>query len=249
MLINSLNNNFVFKGHEAKKLNAIVVQSTKDESNELYRELDAIANSHKVPIIRAKNRHTWMQDDFVVTHKGRYFGCASKTMKEVIEKYGLNELELSNANNRICVEPAGGNMIFVTNKKGETILLTARNLPFDMFLGSEEEFEVDKIIELPHGDYHIDLFVTAIGDNKILVADDELMLDNMQKMIKKIDDYLSLDTDDVVSFCMAKIKEPHAAISRNGKNWYIRVDGIVITVNAYSYTIITAHKEKRVCYE
>lgn len=67
--------------------------------------------------------------------------------------------------------------------------------------------------------------------------------------IVRIKSNLSLDTDDVVSFCMAKIKEPHAVISRNGKNWYIRVDGIVITVNAYSYTIITAHKEKRVCYE
>jgi hypothetical protein len=29
------------------------------------------------------------------------------------------------------------------------------------------------------------------------------------------------------------------------ENWYISVDDIVITVNAHSYTIITAHREKR----
>ncbi|MDR1592225.1 MAG: DUF3781 domain-containing protein, partial [Prevotellaceae bacterium] len=28
-------------------------------------------------------------------------------------------------------------------------------------------------------------------------------------------------------------------------NWYVSVDNCVITVNAHSYTIITAHKTKR----
>ena len=27
-------------------------------------------------------------------------------------------------------------------------------------------------------------------------------------------------------------------------SWYIKIDGCVITVNAYSFTIITAHKVK-----
>ncbi|MCM1040463.1 MAG: DUF3781 domain-containing protein [Ruminococcus sp.] len=30
-------------------------------------------------------------------------------------------------------------------------------------------------------------------------------------------------------------------IYRQGKNWYCEVEGIKITVNAHSYTIITAH--------
>lgn len=33
-------------------------------------------------------------------------------------------------------------------------------------------------------------------------------------------------------------------IERRGKNWYISTDNCIITVNAYSYTIITAHKKK-----
>ncbi len=56
---------------------------------------------------------------------------------------------------------------------------------------------------------------------------------------------LSLDTEDVVLWCQTKIKSDNAVITRKGKNWYVNVDGCIITVNAYSYTIITAHKEKK----
>ena len=41
-----------------------------------------------------------------------------------------------------------------------------------------------------------------------------------------------------------KIKKENCAIAREGKNWYATVDGQIFTVNAYSYTIITAHRCK-----
>ena len=53
---------------------------------------------------------------------------------------------------------------------------------------------------------------------------------------------LSDDVKDVVEFCRQKILDDKAAITRQGKNWYAKIDGCVITVNAYSYTIITAHE-------
>lgn len=56
---------------------------------------------------------------------------------------------------------------------------------------------------------------------------------------------LSLETDDVINWCKTKINSSNAVIIRNGKNWYINVDNCIITVNASSYTIITAHKEKK----
>ena len=56
---------------------------------------------------------------------------------------------------------------------------------------------------------------------------------------------LSLDTEDVVLWCQTKIESDNAVITRKGKNWYVNVDGCIITVNAYSYTIITPHKEKK----
>lgn len=59
--------------------------------------------------------------------------------------------------------------------------------------------------------------------------------------VERIKRNLSLDTDDVVNWCKTKINSENAVITRNGKNWYVNVDNCIITVNAYSYTIITAH--------
>lgn len=44
-----------------------------------------------------------------------------------------------------------------------------------------------------------------------------------------------------VEFCVKKILSPNCGIARRGKNWYCRADGIEITVNARSFTIITVH--------
>lgn len=56
---------------------------------------------------------------------------------------------------------------------------------------------------------------------------------------------LSLEIGDIVEWCKDKISSVHSITTRRGKNWYVNVDDIVITVNAYSYTIITAHRGKR----
>ena len=57
---------------------------------------------------------------------------------------------------------------------------------------------------------------------------------------------LELGSDeDVIAWCKSKIISKNAKIKRQGKNWYIETDNCIITVNANSYTIITAHKTKR----
>lgn len=62
--------------------------------------------------------------------------------------------------------------------------------------------------------------------------------------IVRIKKNLTIGTDDVVAWCKEKINLPHAIITKRGKNWYVDVDGFIITVNAHSYTIITAHQKK-----
>lgn len=77
------------------------------------------------------------------------------------------------------------------------------------------------------------------------------LLENIEKLhttpmgVERIRRNLSLGEDlkDVVTFCQQKILDDKAEITRQGKNCYIKIDGCIITVNAYSYTIITAHKE------
>ncbi|ALT68159.1 hypothetical protein sm9_0357 [Methanobrevibacter millerae] len=47
---------------------------------------------------------------------------------------------------------------------------------------------------------------------------------------------------DVVEYCKKKILKDESVVERKGKNYYVHIDNCVITVNASSYTIITAHK-------
>ena len=59
----------------------------------------------------------------------------------------------------------------------------------------------------------------------------------------RVEKNLSLTVDDVVSWCK-ETTEVADKIIKKGKNWYVYKDYIVITINASSYTIITAHKIK-----
>ena len=77
--------------------------------------------------------------------------------------------------------------------------------------------------------------------------DKEILLSNIDKVhttemgIDRIKKNLGLDTHDVVEWCKNKVLDEGCNICRQGKNWYCEIDNIKITINAYSYTIITAH--------
>lgn len=78
----------------------------------------------------------------------------------------------------------------------------------------------------------------------------DALIENIDKLhttelgIERIKRNLQIETDDVVQWCKSRILCNDARFERNGKNWYAAADGCKITVNAYSYTIITAHKIK-----
>lgn len=79
------------------------------------------------------------------------------------------------------------------------------------------------------------------------MANKQILLDNINKVhttemgVERIKKNLKIDTDDVVNFCKAKILDENSNIYKQGKNWYCEIDDIKITINSYSYTIITAH--------
>ena len=58
--------------------------------------------------------------------------------------------------------------------------------------------------------------------------------------IDRIKKNIGID-EDVVCYCKNKILDKRCKIYKKGKNYYCEVDGIRITVNSYSYTIITCH--------
>ncbi|MDR1017261.1 MAG: DUF3781 domain-containing protein [Lachnospiraceae bacterium] len=81
-------------------------------------------------------------------------------------------------------------------------------------------------------------------DNEKILLDNLDNVHTTQMGIDRIKKNLKLDVDDVVGWCINKIKDKNSKIVRQGKNWYCEIDNYVITVNAYSYTIITAHLKK-----
>ena len=52
---------------------------------------------------------------------------------------------------------------------------------------------------------------------------------------------LKLEKCDVVEYCKNKILSENDQIYKKWKNRYCEVENIKITINSYSYTIITAH--------
>ena len=78
----------------------------------------------------------------------------------------------------------------------------------------------------------------------------EILLSNIDKLhtteigIDRIKRNIKINTENVVKYCKEKILDNNCNIYKQGKNWYCEVDNIIITVNSYSYTIITAHIKK-----
>lgn len=75
------------------------------------------------------------------------------------------------------------------------------------------------------------------------------LIENIDKVhttemgVGRIKRNLGLGDIDVVAWCKERILDKKSVIEKQGKNWYVHIDGCVITVNSNSYTIITCHKE------
>jgi len=82
------------------------------------------------------------------------------------------------------------------------------------------------------------------------MKNNQILLDNIDKIhttemgVDRIKRNLKLDTNDVVECCIKKIKDNRCKVTKTGKNWYAEIDDCIITINSYSYTIITAHRIK-----
>ena len=75
-------------------------------------------------------------------------------------------------------------------------------------------------------------------DNKLLANLDKIHSTKLG--VERIKKNLKLDTNDVIEWCKQKVENADTAI-REGKNWYVYFDNVILTINAYSFTIITAH--------
>ncbi|MCM1260772.1 MAG: DUF3781 domain-containing protein [Staphylococcus sp.] len=80
------------------------------------------------------------------------------------------------------------------------------------------------------------------------MEDKQILLNNIKLVhstemgIDRIKKNLKIESENVVEYCKQKILDNTCNIYRQGKNWYCEIENIKITINAHSYTIITAHK-------
>jgi len=69
-------------------------------------------------------------------------------------------------------------------------------------------------------------------------------LDNLhttEMSVDRIKKNLQLYTDDITTYCKNLILNENCHVHRKGKNWYCIIGNVQLTINASSYTIITAH--------
>ena len=77
--------------------------------------------------------------------------------------------------------------------------------------------------------------------------DKDILLENIDKVhttkmgVDRIKKNLKINNNDVVKYCKEKVLDNRCNIYKKGKNFYCEIDNIIITINSYSYTIITAH--------
>ena len=58
--------------------------------------------------------------------------------------------------------------------------------------------------------------------------------------VERIKNNLKIDGD-VVDYCKKLILDSKCEIKKVGKNYYCEKDNIIITINSFSFTIITCH--------
>ena len=61
--------------------------------------------------------------------------------------------------------------------------------------------------------------------------------------VERIKKNLNINPENVIEWCKGKIQEADY-VFRSGKNWYVHVEDFILTINAHSFTIITAHKKR-----
>lgn len=100
-------------------------------------------------------------------------------------EFKINSQILKNIINNTHIK--GGNYYITQNPNGtKEVLVGANELKKLNTNQIQEMFQVDKVHIIPQADYHIDLFIRPLKDNKVLIADDQAMLQTLQEGFKKI---------------------------------------------------------------
>jgi hypothetical protein len=75
----------------------------------------------------------------------------------------------------------------------------------------------------------------------------EIMLNNIDELhttnlgYSRIKENLGVTERNVVNYCKRILLDDNSVVYKKGKNYYVLLDNIKITIHSTSYTLITAH--------
>ena len=81
----------------------------------------------------------------------------------------------------------------------------------------------------------------------IKLSDKNELINNLDKLkttlngALRIRKNLGINTTNVVDWCKNQIRSKNSTVRKEGKNYYVKVNGYEITINSSSFTVITAH--------
>ena len=84
----------------------------------------------------------------------------------------------------------------------------------------------------------------------VFMKDDEILISNVNKIhttkmgIDRIKNNLNIEPENVIEYCKRLVLNENCLIYKLGKNLYCEINHIRLTINANSFTIITAHTMK-----
>ena len=80
----------------------------------------------------------------------------------------------------------------------------------------------------------------------VAINNKEILFNNFDKIhtTKMGIDRIKKNTGLDIAVLLKEIKKDNCKIERKGKNFYITNNDYIVTINAYTYTIITAHRMK-----
>ena len=208
MKINSVNNTS-FKGYDVRPLKGFLMNANpygiaremqaigKKEGFKVYSLIKGVVCTEGIQKIQNHAFDIWAQDLWTIVKNSLLSLKANKASELIKQKFNLQhnivqeELtqlkDIKSKNKHI----AGGNIFIVKGDNGDEVLVGKDELKkFDI---SEimKMYSVDKVTVVPQMDFHLDMFIRPLDNKRILLADDNLTLQSLQKGKASLEKYIS----------------------------------------------------------
>lgn len=124
---------------------------------------------------------------------------------EIARIYDSHKNNLKNMQENIHI--AGGNIFIVRGNKEDEVIVGNKELDFFSIEDIKAMYKVEKVTTLPQMDYHLDLFIRPLDKKRILLTDDKLTLETLNKGIQKLDNFiLELDENKKAKYLVIRQK-------------------------------------------